>query len=109
MRDPGLVLGRWADSSMPFSTRNRTSSDSTSSKGFLSGLSYTLSESNRKKNEAIAALRSITNAKAMGPDELPFELLKLGLNHDPIVLREFHRMIKLVWHQQKFCGCGEMP
>ena len=35
----------------------------------------------------------------MGPDELPGELLKLGLNHDSTVLREFHRGIKLVWHQ----------
>ena len=43
----------------------------------------------------------MANAKAVGPDELPVELLKLGLNHDPTVLREFHRMIKLVWHQRE--------
>ena len=29
------------------------------------------------------------------------ELLKLGLNHDPTVLRELHRVIKSVWHQRK--------
>ena len=34
----------------------------------------------------------------MGPDKLPDELL---LNHDPNALGEFHRMIKLVWHQRK--------
>ena len=33
--------------------------------------------------------------------ELPVELLKFGLHHDPTVLREFHRVIKLVWHQRK--------
>ena len=37
----------------------------------------------------------------MGPDELPVELLKLGINHDPTVLREFHRVIKLVCHQRE--------
>ena len=37
----------------------------------------------------------------MGPDELPVELLKLGINHNPTVLREFHRVIKLVWHQRE--------
>ena len=39
--------------------------------------------------------------KAVGPDELPVELLKLGINHDLTVLREFHRMIKRVWHQRE--------
>ena len=43
----------------------------------------------------------MTNAKAVGPDELPAELLKLGINHDSNVLREFHRVIKLVWHQRE--------
>ena len=43
----------------------------------------------------------MANAKAVGPDELPVELLKLGINHDPTVLREFHRAIKLVWHQRE--------
>ena len=43
----------------------------------------------------------MANAKAVGPDELPVELLKLGINHDPSVLREFHRVIKLVWHQRE--------
>ena len=37
----------------------------------------------------------------MGPDELSVELLKLGINHDPTVLREFHRMIKRMWHQRE--------
>ena len=53
------------------------------------------------ENELIGALRSMANSKAVGPDELPVELLKLGLNHDPTVLREFHRVIKLVLHQRK--------
>ena len=43
----------------------------------------------------------MANAKAVGPDELPVELLKLGINHDPTVLRYFHRVIKLVWHQRE--------
>ena len=35
------------------------------------------------------------------PDELSVEFLELGLNRDPTVLREFHRVIKMVWHQRK--------
>ena len=47
-------------------------------------------------NEVIADLRLVVNAKAIEPDELLVELLRLGLSHDPTVLQEFHRMIKLV-------------
>ena len=43
----------------------------------------------------------MANAKAVGLDKLPVELLKLGINHDPTVLQEFHRVIKLVWHQEE--------
>ena len=43
----------------------------------------------------------MANEKALGPDELLVELLRLGLSHDPTVLQEFHRMIKLVWFQRK--------
>ena len=38
---------------------------------------------------------------AIVPDELLVEHLRLGLSHDPTVLQEFHRMIKLVWFQRK--------
>ena len=41
------------------------------------------------------------DGKSVGPDELPVELLKLGLNHDPTVRRAFRRVIKLVWYQRK--------
>ena len=37
----------------------------------------------------------------MGPDELPAELLKLGLHHDSTVLREFHQVITRVWREEK--------
>ena len=43
----------------------------------------------------------MANAKAVGPDDLPVELLKLEISHDPTVLREFDRVIKLVWHQRE--------
>ena len=49
----------------------------------------------------MAALRMLINAKAMGPDEPPVELLKLRPNHDPTVLPEFHRVIGLVNRQRK--------
>ena len=53
------------------------------------------------ENELIGALRSMANAKAVGPDELPVELLKLGINNDPTVLRMFDGVIKRVWHQRE--------
>ena len=53
------------------------------------------------ESELIGALRSMANAKAVGPNELPVELLKLEINHDLTVLQEFHRVIKLVWHQRE--------
>ena len=43
----------------------------------------------------------MASAKAVGPDELPVEILKLGLIHDPTVLREFHRVTKLLCYQRK--------
>ena len=49
-------------------------------------------------NETKWALRSMGNGKAMGPDELPAELLKLGLSdisHE--ILLAFHGIIVAVW------------
>ena len=43
--------------------------------------------------EVTKVLRSLGNANAVGPDELPVEILNLGLYHEPIVLREFHQVI----------------
>ena len=43
-------------------------------------------------------MRSMANAKAVGPDGLPAELLKLGLHKNRTVLRELHRITKVVWH-----------
>ena len=51
--------------------------------------------------EVTAALRSMGNSKAVGPDELPVELLKLGLHHDPTILREIHQIIIRVWCEGK--------
>ena len=55
-------------------------------------------------SETEKALRSMANGKAMGPDELPAELLKLGLSdssHE--ILLAFHDIIVAVWMT------GEVP
>ena len=55
-------------------------------------------------SETKKALRSMANGKAMGPDELPAELLKLGLSdssHE--ILLAFHDIIVTVWMT------GEVP
>ena len=49
-------------------------------------------------NETKKALRSIVNGKAMGPDELPAELLKFGLSNSSYgILLAFHGIIVAVW------------
>ena len=101
LRDPGLVLGRWA---WFFGTLLNSKSDKLRL-DIIEGLpQWPITHAlgvEPTENELIGALRSMANAKAVGPDELPVELFKLGINHDPTVLREFHRVIKLVWHQRE--------
>ena len=101
LRDPGLVLGRWA---WFFGTLLNSKSDQLRL-DILEGLpKWPITHAlgvEPTQNELIGALGSMANAKAVGPDELPVELLKLGINHDPTVLWEFHRVIKLVWHQRE--------
>ena len=55
-------------------------------------------------SEIKKVLRSMANGKAMGPDELPAELLKLGLSDNSHeVLLAFHGIIVAVWM------AGEVP
>ena len=101
LRAPGLILGRWA-------RFFRTLLNSKSSKlrlGIIGELpQWPITHDlgiEPTESELIGALRSIANAKTVEQDEIPVELLKIGINHDPTVLREFHRVIKLVWHQRE--------
>ena len=61
-------------------------------------------------SETKNALRSMANGKAMGPDELPAELLKLGLSDssDEILLA-FHDIIVAVWMTGKYRKSGKTP
>ena len=43
----------------------------------------------------------MANAKAVGPDGLPAELLKLGLQQDRTILLELHRLTTLIWREGK--------
>ena len=101
LRDPGLVLGRWARF---FSTLLNSQSVKLRL-DIIEGLpQWPITHAvgvEPTENELIGALRSMANAKVVGPDKLPVELLKLGITHDPTVIREFHRVIKLVWHQRE--------
>ena len=52
--------------------------------------------------EAIAtAMKAMANAKAVGPDGLTAELLKLGLQQDRTILRALHRLTIFIWRQGK--------
>ena len=99
LRDQGLSSEGGRGSSGPFSKSDKLRLD------IIEGLhQWSITHAlgvEPTENELVGALRSMAHAKAVGPDELHVELLKLGMNHDPTELREFHRVIKLVWHQRE--------
>ena len=53
------------------------------------------------EEEIATAMKAMTNEKAVGPDGLPAELLKLGLQQDRTILLEFHRLTTLIWREGK--------
>ena len=101
LRDPQLILGRWARF---FGTLLNSKSDKLRLDIIEKLPRWPITHElgvEPTENELIRALRSMANAKAVRPDKLPVEPLKLGINHDPTVLQEFYRVIKLVWHQRE--------
>ena len=53
------------------------------------------------EGEIAVALRAMANSEAVEADGRPTELLKLGLNHPRLILRELHRLITTTWHEGK--------
>ena len=53
------------------------------------------------EEEIATAMKAMANAKAVGLNGLPAELLKLGLQQDRTILRELHRLTILIWRQGK--------
>ena len=100
-RDPSQILGRWA---RVFSTLLNTNPDNlnpyVAAELPQQPTAHALGDE-PKIEEVAAALRSMGNSKAVGPDELPVELLKLGLHHNPTILRELHQTIIRVWREGK--------
>ena len=96
LRDPELILGRWARFLSNLLNGVSDKRDHSIIAGIpLHPIAHVI-EVEPTEEEVASALRSMANAKAVGPDELPVELLKLGLHHDATVLREFHRVITRV-------------
>ena len=52
------------------------------------------------RGEVVLALKRMANAKAMGPDNLPAELLKLGVRASSCLLAAFHGIILRIWQEQ---------
>ena len=48
------------------------------------------------EEEIAAVMQAMANAKAVGPDGLPAELLKLGLQQDRTILLDLHRLTTLI-------------
>ena len=53
------------------------------------------------EEEIATAMKAMANEKAVGPDGLPAELLKLLLQQDRTILLEFHRLTTLIWREGK--------
>ena len=53
------------------------------------------------QEEIATAMKAMANKKEVGPDELPAELLKLGLQQDRTILLEFHQLTTLIWREGK--------
>ena len=50
------------------------------------------------EEEIATSMKTMTNAKTVGPDGLPAELLKLGLQQSRTILLELHRLTTLIWN-----------
>ena len=53
------------------------------------------------EEEIATAMKAVANAKVVGADGLPAELLKLGLQLDRTILLELHRLTTLIWREGK--------
>ena len=53
------------------------------------------------KEEIATAMLAMANEKAVGPDGLPAEQLKLDLQQDRTILLELHRLTTLIWREGK--------
>ena len=53
------------------------------------------------EEEIATATKAMANAKAVGPDGIPAELLKLGLQQERTILLELHRLTTLIWREGK--------
>ena len=53
------------------------------------------------EEEIATAMKVMANAKAVGPDGLPAELLKLGLQQDRTIRLELHRLTILIQREGK--------
>ena len=53
------------------------------------------------EDEIATAVKAMANARAVGPDDLPAKLLKLGLQQDRTILLELHRFTTLIWRKGK--------
>ena len=92
LRDKGRIRERWVRffRSLLNSKSDILDADITKRKRFTTA-----------EEEIATATKAMANAKAAGPDGLPAELLKLGLQQDPTILRELHRLTILIWRQGK--------
>ena len=57
--------------------------------------------------EIATMIKTMANANVVGPDGLPAELLKLGLQQGRTILLVLHRLTNLIWREGKFPQQGK--
>ena len=53
------------------------------------------------EEDIATAIKAMANVKAVEPDDLPAELLKLGLQQYRTILLELHRLTTFIWREGK--------
>ena len=97
LRDPTLILERWARwFHTLLSTKSPTLDPRVVNKVKLWPTCVPLDDV-PSMLEVQQAIRGMANKKAVGPDELPAELIKLFLDGDQVLLRQFYAIIRTIW------------
>ena len=101
LRDPALALERWAGwFSTLLNTKSPTLDPQVADRLKQRPTCWPLDDE-PTLFEVEEAILGMANRKAVGPDELPAELIKLFLDGDQALLRQFHDIIVTMWRKRE--------
>ena len=101
LRDKGCTRERWVRFFRSLLNAKSDVLDPNIPKRLLQHSAASALEIEPTEEEVTPAMKAMANAKAVGPDGLPAELLKLRLQQDRTILLELHRLTTLIWREGK--------